>query len=275
MSAAPVVWLDGALRDPLAPALSALDRGLLYGDGVFTVLRGRGGRAVELAAHLAQLEADAGALLLRAPPRGLLEQAVAEALTAFGPAPARVRVVLTGGRGGLSVRLAMRTEGHLLVMVEAAAPAPMGARAVVLAEPMLAPSSTWAPKTLSYWPSLWAREQAAARGADEGLRLFPGSLVGEGAAANLFAVLGGELVTPPPLGIRPGVTRARVLALAAARGVPTRQRPISEAELHAADELFLTSSIAGVVPIVELDGAGRRPGTLTAELGAAYEAAVH
>lgn len=271
---AAVVWLDGALRDPQAPALSVFERGFLYGDGVFTVLRGRNGRAVELAGHLAQLEADAGALLLDAPPRSRLEQAVAEALTAFGPAPARVRVVLSGGRGGLALRLAARTPGHLLVTVEPAASARTFARAVVLDEPLLAPSSTWAPKTLAYWPSLQARELAAARGADEGLRMFPGELVAEGAAANLFAVIRGELVTPPPLGIRPGVTRGRVLELAAARGVATRQRPLPLAELHVAEELFLTSSIAGVVPIVQLDGVARPAGNLTAELGQAYEAVV-
>jgi branched-chain amino acid aminotransferase len=151
-------------------------------------------------------------------------------------------------------------------------------RAVVVEEPRLVASATFAPKSLSYQGSLLARERAAEAGADEALRLFPDDTVGEGAACNVFAVFaagagGGPLVvTPPARGIRPGVTRRRVLELCAGdAGVGVIERPIPRGELAAAGELFVTSSIAGVVPITSLDGRARAAGPVTAELRRRYE----
>ena len=103
-------------------------------------------------------------------------------------------------------------------------------RAVVLEEPRLTLSSTWAPKSLSYQAALWARELALRSGADEGLRMFADDTVGEGAACNLFWVRAGQVGTPPALGVRPGVTRRRVLELCTRLGLPTEQRPISRGE---------------------------------------------
>ena len=181
--------------------VSVFDRGFLYGDGVFAVLRAKGGAPVDLAAHLEQLGADAGALGM-AVPEGV-EATVREVVKELGKA--RVRVMVFRGEGGLGARWS-EVPVRSVVIAEETGVTKEEVRAVVLDEPRLVPSRTWAPKAMSYGSSLVARERAMAMGADEGLRLFPDDTVGEGAACNVFAVLdeGGDMVvTPPALGIRP------------------------------------------------------------------------
>jgi len=98
----------------------------------------------------------------------------------------------------------------------------------------------------------------------------------EASRANVFAVREGILVTPPLDGrILPGVTRMRVLELAAALAIETREEPLSHKDLLAADEVFLTGSVRGVEPADSLDavplaGAGEIAGRLAAELGRAW-----
>lgn len=270
-----IVAIDGVRVEAGEAKVSVFDRGFLYGDGVFAVLRANGGAPVDLAAHLEQLGADAGLLGMEVPEG--VEATVREVVKELGKA--RVRVMVFRGAGGLGARwseVAVRS----VVIAEDAGATKGAIRAVVLDEPRLLPSRTWAPKAMSYGASLLAKERAVAMGADEGLRMFPDDTVGEGAACNLFAVFGegddgGEggdvVVTPPALGIRPGVTRRRVRELCAAQGLPCVERAIAREELAKAKEIFVTSSIAGVVPIVSLDGKSRDPGPIARALREGYE----
>lgn len=282
----PVVAIDGQLCEPDAAKVSIFDRGFLYGDGVFTVLRGRGDRAVDLGGHLEQLAADAGMLDLRLPSLQDLAVTVAAVLEKLAAPRARVRIVVSRGPGGLAARWSELGSRVIIVAEAEALPPRTEVRAIVIDEPRLLPSARWAPKSLSYQPALWARERAAAAGADEALRLFSNDTVGEGAASNLFAIFshpGGSrdqrmLVTPPPLGIRPGVTRRRILELCAGEaglgvdlGFVVVECPLAREELRRADELFVTSSIAGVVPITSLDGEARSAGPVTMRLRLGYE----
>ncbi|MEZ4359742.1 MAG: aminotransferase class IV [Kofleriaceae bacterium] len=273
-AAAPIVALDGQLCPPEHAVISLFDSGLLHGDGVFTVLRGVGGCPVDLQGHLEQLLADAAQLELRTPSLPELRRDVERVAAAFGPTSARLRVLITRGPGGLHAPWSARPGGRVAVIAEAAGPPRTSARAAIVEEPRLPPSSTWAAKSLSYQAALWARERAARRGAGEALRLFPDDTVGEGAASNLFGVWRGCVVTPPALGVRPGVTRRRVLELCDLLGLPVCQRPIARHELPLAEELFLTSSIAGVVPILAVDEVARPAGPLTTTLRDRYEAEV-
>ncbi len=92
----------------------------------------------------------------------------------------------------------------------------------------------------------------------------------EASRANLFAVREGALFTPPLDGrILPGITRARVLALAATAGIETREDGLTRADLHAAEEVFLTASVRGIEPVRALDGEPLARGDVTgARLGA-------
>ena len=269
------IWIDGALAGADG-AVPVLDAGFLHGDSVFETLRTAGGRAVDLARHLDRLEAAGRALALDVPGRERLIAAVTEAIAAAGEAALRVRVIVTRGRTD--------RPGPPMVVVTAeplvAAAAPDAGLALALVDRPLPDPRALDPslKTGSYLPSLLALRDARAIGADEAIRTGPGGALAEGATSNLFAVVGGALVTPPAaLGIRAGVTRARVLDLARAVGVAAAERTLTPAELAGAAEAFITSSLRGVAAAGRLvDAVGAElavwpaPGPVTARLAAAY-----
>jgi len=261
------VSIDGTRVAPEAATISVFDRGLLYGDGLFEVLRTRAGEQVELAAHLDRLYSGAAELALHAPPRADLERWVRATLD--GAADQRIRIVLTRGPGALATRFAALGPGRTIVITEPLPPQPREIALAIVDWP-IARRATPARKALSFLDHLIARELAAAAGADEAIRLDADGHVAECATANLFAVIGGTVVTPPTTGILPGITRARVLAACAQAGILSAERTIRVPELQAADEIFVTSALRGVVPVTRLDGESRPAGSVTARLATAY-----
>jgi branched-chain amino acid aminotransferase len=100
-----------------------------------------------------------------------------------------------------------------------------------------------------------ARAEAVQRGGDEALLLNQAGHVAEAAVANIFVVRDGELMTPLPTdGALEGITRATVLEIADALGIVSHQRSLGRMDLLSADEVFLTGSGAGLVPVQSLDG---------------------
>jgi branched-subunit amino acid aminotransferase/4-amino-4-deoxychorismate lyase len=102
-----------------------------------------------------------------------------------------------------------------------------------------------------------ARAEAEGSGADEALLLNNEGNVAEAAAGNLFWLENGAVCTPPVSdGALAGVTREIVLEISRARNVPTKEQPASLNQLRRADGIFLTNSVAGIVPVSALDGRG-------------------
>jgi branched-chain amino acid aminotransferase len=263
------VSIDGELVAPETASISVFDRGVLYGDGLFEVLRTWHGVACDLDAHLDRLYASAHALELRAMPREQLADSVRRAIAAAGPGDHRVRIVLTRGPGALATRLAELGPGRAIAIVEPLPPRPRELSVATIELPL---SRGAGHKTLAYLEHVLARELAAAAGADEAVRLDAGGAVAEGATCNLFAVTRGVVATPALAGgALPGVTRAHVLGCCLRLAIPARETAISLAELCAADELFATSALRGVVPITRLDGEARVAGPVTARLATAYD----
>jgi branched-chain amino acid aminotransferase len=128
----------------------------------------------------------------------------------------------------------------------------------------------------NYLLSILATEAAKRVGADEALILDRLGQVVEGTTSNVFLVRAGTLVTPPDsAGLLAGITRQKVLELARRLGIGVELRTFAPAELASADEVFITSSIRELVPVIAADGvaAGQgRPGPVTAALLAAYRA---
>ena len=107
-------------------------------------------------------------------------------------------------------------------------------------------------KTLNYGDCILQKRAAAARGIDEPLFLNAKGQVAEGATSNIFAVIQGEVVTPPvSCGLLPGVMRDFVLRVTGAK-----ERPLTLEELMQADEVFLTNSLMGAMPVRSIDGQG-------------------
>lgn len=268
------VSIDGALVAPEQASISVLDRGLLYGDGCFEVLRTWGGAARDLDAHLDRLYDTARFLALAAIERPRLAEAVARTIAAAGPGEHRIRIVLTRGPGGLAARLGELGPGRAIVIVEPLPPPPAALSLAVVDWPLPARAGR-GHKTLAYLDAVIARELARAAGADEAIRLDAEGRAAEGATCNLFAVHGREVSTSPcDRGALPGIVRARVLAICARDGIPVRVHPLSLRELYAAHEVFVTSSLRGVVPVTRIDRTPFARGVVTERIAAAYAAAV-
>ncbi len=276
------VSIDGAIVPPDEASISVFDRGLLYGDGCFEVLRTWEGVAVELAAHLDRLYATAAWLQLQIFDRTRLEEAVYRTIAAAktdvpliepqSQPEHRIRIMVTRGPGGLAQPFADLGRGRAIVIVEPLPP-PAAELSLVTVDWPVSPSGSH--KTLSFLDPLIARELARAAGADEAVRLDAAGHVVEGSTCNLFLVQRGAVSTPLLVaGVLPGIVRARVLALCVAEQIPTSQRVVTSAELRDADEVFVTSSLRGVVPVTRLDHASRASGPITASLRRSYSRAM-
>ncbi|MBX3160036.1 MAG: aminotransferase class IV [Deltaproteobacteria bacterium] len=274
------VSIDGALVAPDAARISVFDRGLLYGDGCFEVLRTWDGVARDLDAHLDRLYDTARYLSLRTIERKHLVEAVYRTIAATHadqPGPRgdqRIRIVLTRGPGAVTARLGELGPGRSIVVVEPLPPQP-GEITLATVDFPVPRRGARGHKTLSYVEHLLARELARVAGADEAVRLDGAGHVIEGATCNLFAVLRGAVATPPiERGALPGIVRARVLQLCAAEGILASVRDLAPRDLRSADELFVTSSLRGVVPVTVLDGVLCKTGPVTPRLAHAYSVAM-
>nr|HEX4312757.1 aminotransferase class IV [Kofleriaceae bacterium] len=267
------IAIDGELVPPERATISVLDRGVLYGDGVFEVLRAHAGRAVDLDAHLARLADGAAALQLRVPPPGQLAAWVALVLADGdgGRGDSRVRIACTRGPGALARRLGELAGGRTIVIAEPLPPQPTELALATVDWP-LPPRRGAGVKALAYLDHVVARELAAAAGADEAIRLDATGRVAECATSNLFIVHRGEVVTPPADtgGVLPGIVRARVLAACSRAAIPHAVRWIERGELAIADEVFITSSLRNIVAATRVDGRTIARGPITQRLAAEY-----
>ncbi len=265
-----MIAIDGAIVADADATISVLDRGFLYGDGLFEVLRTWRGIAVDLEAHLDRL-AGSAALLELAIDRAAIAQTV-NALLSHTTGDQRLRIVVTRGQGGPEMRFAAGTGGHTIIYAEALLASPREASAAFVDYP-LARRAAQGHKTLAYLDHLIAKELAAAAGADEAIRLGPDGDVAEGATSNLF-IVNGDLFTPPLRGVLPGVTRGHLLVCCEELGLVVTERRLTVEEFRGASEIFTTSAVRGVVAITRLDGVVRSSGLglVTQKLAAAYAA---
>jgi len=279
-----LVWLNGRLVPPGRARVSALDRGLLHGDGAYDTWRTYAGRPFAVAAHVRRLAAAARTLALPSPGPAAAWERRTRLLVARARLPdAAVRLTLTRGPAGDALAPVGRARPTLLLV---ARPLPRnlsrrqarGVSVILLPFPRDATSPWAALKLVGHASAVAGRLAAARRRADEALYVTPQGQVTEGTTTNLFLVERGALVTPPrSAGILPGVTRALVLALARREGVAAREESVPVPRLRRAAEVFLTSSTVEIVPVVRLDGrvvGDGRPGELTRLLQVRYAAHV-
>jgi branched-chain amino acid aminotransferase len=259
------IIVDGRLVGEGAAAVRPLDPGLL-GHGVYESIRTYDGVPFALGRHLDRLAQGALVLAIDCPTAELAAE-VGEAVARLRtPGEARIRIVLTAG-------------GTRIVSAD---PLPdrsgereHGIAAVCLPWPRLPGGPTAGVKATSTAASRVGLAHARGKGADTGLWLTPDGNVSEALAANVFAVIDGELRTPPLSdGALSGVTRAELLEWAAADGIPVAERSLPRDVLAAAPEAFVSATSEPVVPLVWLDGAPVGEGTrgpLTHRLQALFE----
>src|SRR3712207_4618727 len=275
------VYVNGSYLPSERASLSPLDRGFVFGDGVYEVWRVVNGRLFEAERHRERLE------------RGLRELRIGPPDAADADGLRTIAERLLGENGLL--------DGHATFYVQVtrgAAPRahqfpPVGTRPTIFAytaglksldearrtgaRAITQPDVRWLRcdiKTIQLLPNVLAKQAAVDAGAFEAIFVRDGIAM-EGTHSNLFSVLNGELRTAPANNLTlPGVTRSVVLELAQELGIPCREQPVTEAELRWVEEVFFTGTTTDVLPVVQVDdfqiGDGK-PGPIAAAL---YEALV-
>ena len=261
MNAPSDCWIDGRLCPAAEARISPFDHGLLYGDGVFEGIRFYGGRPFALDAHLKRLERSARALALIVPyRREELVAAVTALVAAAGLEDGYLRLVVTRGAGALGIDPASCPRPTVFILAAPLALVDPQARAAgiraIIASTRRLPLDGLDPrvKSLNYLNHVLARLEASRAGAQEALLLNGQGRVTEGTTENLFIVRDGALLTPPAIdGALDGITRALVLELAGALGIPAREASLAPYDLYTAEECFLTGTGAELIPVREID----------------------
>jgi branched-chain amino acid aminotransferase len=275
------VWIDGAIVPAAEARVPVLDHGLLYGDGVFEGIRAYGRAVFRLDDHLARLATSAKAIGLRLPqPLDAIRGVVIDTLRALGRDDAYVRLVVTRGEGALGVDPTTCPVPRLFCIAAEAQIYPPEKLASGLD---LVTASVRRPaldavdprvKSLNYLNNALAKQEARQRGADEALILNASGAIAEASVANVFALHGRTLLTPPVNdGSLDGITRRSIRELAPGHGLANVERSLARVDLFGADEVFLTGTGAGLVPVRSLDGqpiGAGEPGPVFAKLRAAF-----
>ncbi len=274
-----IVYLNGRFLPVEQACVSVMDRGFLFGDGVYEVIPAYGGRLFHVQAHLQRLDQSLSGIRLANPLSHARWQEILE------------EVVRCNGGGDLGVYLQV-TRGPapkrdhafpahpvptVFVLGSPIAPlAPALAQSGVSA--VTVPDMRWQNchlKAITLLPNVLLRQLAIDQGAAEAILIRDGQVT-EGAASNVFLVSDANLMTPPkgPF-LLPGVTRDVILTLAVRNGIEAHETPITEAQLRNAQEIWVTSSTREILPVTELDGqavGNGHPGPLWQRMMAIYQA---
>lgn len=277
-----VVSLDGKLVGAEQAQVSVFDRGFLYGDSVYEVLRTYRGVPFEEERHLERLLGSAERIGMALPTTlATLSDELWAAHRASGNADSYLRVVCTRGAGPIGLDPNLAVDPVRVIIAQPVQPPPPevyrdgASLALVSVRKNLKSAIDPRAKTGNYLNSVLAVAEAKSRGAYEAVLLDHQGMITEGASSNVFLVLGGTLLTPPvEVGILEGITRTVILALARQLGLSLVETPIAAGLLHAAEEVLISSSIREIVPITDIDrvrvGQGR-PGPVYQRLRQAFD----
>ncbi|WP_088158185.1 D-amino-acid transaminase [Achromobacter xylosoxidans] len=274
-----IFHINGNLVPAEQAVIPALDRGFLFGDGVYEVIAVIDGLLLEFERHAARLARSLAEVGIRNPlPRDTLLARCRELVLRNGLREGSVYVQVT--RGTDSKRdFAFPSDVEPTVMMYVSEKSlrvnPLAESGVRVAS---VPDMRWQRrdiKSVSLIAQVLAKQAAQAAGAFEALMVDADGVVTEGSSSSALLVdaQGRIVVRPLSREILPGCTRAAVLALAAKRGVAVEERKFTLDECRRATELVLTSALHFVLPVIELDGqpiGTGRPGPVCRELRQLY-----
>ncbi|MHC4592269.1 MAG: aminotransferase class IV [Planctomycetota bacterium] len=255
MSRSDQVYLNGRILGRAEAAVTPFDRGFLYGDGFFETTRILDGKGLFIGRHLQRLAASCRETSFGpAPDAHELASATRRLIQANSVETGYLRITVS--RGTYRGRLAELAAGKPTVLIEArpmelppldAPPALTLARSPYRRNEH---SPVVRHKSLSYQVNVLALAEGRGRGADEVYFLNSQDHLTEGAITNLFLVTDGAVLTPDvECGLLPGVTRRVVLEICRDEGVATQVGVYGEVDLQAADELFCTNSLRGIMAV--------------------------
>lgn len=270
------VYLNGRFLPLEEARVPVLDRGFIFGDGIYEVIPVYSRRPFRLREHLRRLQHSLDGIRLNNP-HGPEEWArlIGELVARNTPEDQSLYLHITRGAARRDHAFPLGVPPTVFMMSSPMASVPEGLPAGVAA--ITAQDNRWLRcdiKSISLLPNVLLRQLAVDAGAAETVLLRDGFL-SEGAASNIFVVQNGTLLAPPKGHLMlPGITYDVVLELAAAGDIPHDVRPIAETIVRGADELWLTSSTKEVQAITQLDGQAvglGQPGPLFTRMRRLYQ----
>ncbi|MFA5146772.1 MAG: aminotransferase class IV [Candidatus Omnitrophota bacterium] len=276
-----MVWMNGRFVDIDKAKVPISDRGFLYGDGVFETMRSYAGVIFRLDRHLDRLF-GAFRVMKMDPPyaKKYLRGIAYRVLKANNLKSAYIRMAVTRGEGRFGIGYRDIFTPNTVVVAKEFEEYPrwmhkrgISAKVVDLRQNELSPLSGI--KSLNFMPYILARLHAKEEGFDEAILANTKGHIAEAATSNIFIVRGYCLITPSlESGILPGITRGAVIEIAKRLKMRVIEKPVTRGELLGADEVFLTNSLAEVLPVRAVDskriGKGA-PGDVTRLLRIAYQ----
>jgi len=257
--------------------ISPNDRGFMFADGVYEVIRTYNGKFYRLPEHLRRFKRSLDAIRIESSDTPLIETAMKELLQRnnLGEGDATIYIQVT--RGVARRSHAFPTEPVLpTVYIEASRFIPhkddnrLGIAAITVSD------FRWARcdiKAVGLLPNVLARQQAFENGASEAIFVRDG-VITEGTHTNVFGVQKGEVITHPRTNyILAGITRDTVINLCASFNIPFSESHIFESKLFELEELFLAGTTTEIMPVIKVNGKpiGKgRPGKITKSLQVAF-----
>ena len=275
-----VVYVNGEYVPKDQARISVFDFGFLRGDGVFDTTSAWNGRIFKLPQHLARFDLSLRAARISCPLS--LEElggVIVETTRRCNLRNAYIQTVVTRGEPPMGVRDLTQCRAGLIVFavpyvwILKPEQIDVGGRAMISSIRQL-PVQSLDPKikSLSRLHLDLASLQGKAAGVDVTVMLDLDGHVTEGPGFNLFVVKAGTLFSPPE-GILMGITRQTVFEIAVENQIPAREAQLTAYDLYAADEVFLTSTAGGIMPLVEIDGrpiGDGKPGPLSQRIHGLY-----
>ncbi|MCW8887570.1 MAG: D-amino acid aminotransferase [Gammaproteobacteria bacterium] len=249
------VYLNGEYLPADEAKISVLDRGFIFGDGVYEVIPVYGARLFRAAHHLQRLSRGLQEIQIENP---LSEERWIEILEELiqqnGGGDQSLYLQVTRGIAPRDHRFPDAINPTIFAMSNPLAEVDLSTQQGISA--VLLEDNRWLRcniKSISLLPNILLKQQAYDADGGEAL-LMRNGFVTEGAASNIIIVKGDSLITPPQSNhLLPGITRDLVIELCRTHNIPHELRPITREELFAADEVWVTSSTKEIVPIITID----------------------
>lgn len=250
-------FLNGEFYRSSEARVSIEDRGFLFGDGIYEVIRLYKGSFFELGQHLSRLERSARKTYLSLPySLERIEMICHELLEKNGIKNGKLYMQITRGAAPRTHEFPTLVKPTIMMKISGLDEVELkekkkGVSAITL------PDERWNNcdiKSLNLLPNVLAKQKARSQGYHEAIFDYSEKIT-EGASSNVFAVLDDKLVTAPECNrILSGITRNVVIEMVSEEGIPVEERFVTRDELYQASEMFITSTIDEITPVLSIDG---------------------
>ena len=277
------IFINGRLIIENKAKIHIRDRGFLYGDGLFETLRSYKGFIFMLDAHLQRLFHSLKVLKYNIYfDKEYIEDAVNKTVKKnnLSAGDTYIKIIVTRGIHRGELHFDKYYKPNLIIIADSLAPYPEDdyTKGINIISSSIIRQAIGSPiyshKLLNYFENIFAKDEAHYNGAQEAIFLTRDHLVLEGASSNIFYIKRNMLYTPPlTQNILPGITREVVIDICNENRIKVRQKKIHYRDIIEADEVFKTSSVAGIVPVRKIDRfiiTGEIPGKITARLMKLY-----